>query len=303
MQLGNEMKKALFIYNSKSGNAEMILNNFDLIISRFLKHGVLINFYSISKKYDRLAYILEKEKYDMLILSGGDGTLSETLSELYRKNIEIPPVGIFPTGTSNDLAKSLKLGENIEEWIYNIIKYDPKPIDFGVINNQKVFLSSYAAGLFTKVSYSTDKGLKKVMGKTAYHIAGIAELTNIKKFKLEMLLDTGERISEEAILYIILNGRSVGGFESVIKEANVSDGLMNIMIVKNIENPLDIPGMVLDLFNNSLSDNVHVKILTARSCTIEAIDEEIGVSIDGEEGTNERVEIRFIQNQLKIFRK
>ena len=111
------MEKALLVYNPKSGNADMILNNFDLIASMLLEKGITLTLYSIREKYDILTEILKKEKYDILILSGGDGTLSRSLSLLYKENIDFSDVAIFPTGTSNDLAKSLDLGENIEKWL------------------------------------------------------------------------------------------------------------------------------------------------------------------------------------------
>ena len=229
--------------------------------------------------------------------------MSRSLSQLYNESIEFPDVAIFPTGTSNDLARSLNLGENIDEWIENVINGSAKPVDFGLINDKTIFLSSYAGGLFTKISYSTDKNLKKAIGKAAYHITGLGELTNIKKFDLNITLDTGEIISEKAILYMILNGKSVGGFDGVIDNADVSDGMMNIIIVKNIDNPFDIPQILLDLINSNLVNNDYVRTVTAESCVIEKINEEIGISIDGEEGDNERVEVKFIGDKLKIFRK
>lgn len=299
----NELEKALLVYNPKSGNADIILNNFDLIASMLLEKRITLTLYSINEKYDILTEILKKEKYDILILSRGDGTLSRSLSLLYKENIDFPDIAIFPTGTSNDLAKSLNLGENIEKWLDNIIHGTTKPIDFGLINEKTIFLSSYAGGLFTKISYNTDKNLKKVIGKAAYHITGLGELTNIKKFDLNITLDNGEAISEKAILYMILNGKSVGGFDGVIDNADVSDGLMNIIIVKNIENPFDIPQILFDLINNNLVNNDYVRTLTAKRCIIEKVNEEIGVSIDGEEGVNEQVEVKFIGNKLKIFRK
>ena len=222
---------------------------------------------------------------------------------MYNEEIEFPDVAIFPTGTSNDLAKSLNLGDNVKKWIDNIVNGKAKPLDFGLINNKTVFLSSYAGGLFTKVSYNTDKNLKKVIGKTAYHIAGLAELTNIKEFDLDITLDSGEKISEKAILYMILNGKSVGGFDKIIDNADMNDGLMNILIVKNIENPFDLPAVLLDLINSNLENNDYVRTVTAKSCVIEKIDDEVGVSIDGEEGKNKKAEIKFVSNRLRIFRK
>ena len=296
-----KLRKALLVYNPKSGNSNLILNNFDLITTKLLKKGIILTLYSISRDYDRLIEILKNEKYDIVILSGGDGTLSRCLTDMYNENIEFPEIAIFPTGTSNDLAKSLNLGEKIEDWINNILNKKSKFVDFGLINGNNIFLSSYAGGLFTKVSYATDKGLKKTFGKTAYYITGIDELKNIKKFDLKMLIDDNEEISEKAILYIILNGKNVGGFDELLQNANVDDGIMDILIVKNIENPLEISKILFDLFNGQLVNNENVRTLQAKKCVIEEVSEEIGVSIDGEEGKNEKVEIEFIRDKLKIF--
>ncbi len=296
-----KLRKALLVYNPKSGNSNLILNNFDLITTKLLKKGIILTLYSISRDYDRLIEILKNEKYDIVILSGGDGTLSRCLTDMYNENIEFPEIAIFPTGTSNDLAKSLNLGEKIEDWINNILNKKSKFVDFGLINGNKIFLSSYAGGLFTKVSYATDKGLKKTFGKTAYYITGIDELKNIKKFDLKMLIDDNEEISEKAILYIILNGKNVGGFDELLQNANVDDGIMDILIVKNIENPLEISKILFDLFNGQIVNNENVRTLQAKKCVIEEVSEEIGVSIDGEEGKNEKVEIEFIRDKLKIF--
>ena len=296
-----KLRKALLVYNPKSGNSNLILNIFDLITTKLLKKGIILTLYSISRDYDRLIEILKNEKYDIVILSGGDGTLSRCLTDMYNENIEFPEIAIFPTGTSNDLAKSLNLGEKIEDWINNILNKKSKFVDFGLINGNKIFLSSYAGGLFTKVSYATDKGLKKTFGKTAYYITGIDELKNIKKFDLKMRIDDNEEISEKAILYIILNGKNVGGFDELLQNANVDDGIMDILIVKNIENPLEISKILFDLFNGQLVNNENVRTLQAKKCVIEEVSEEIGVSIDGEEGKNEKVEIEFIRDKLKIF--
>lgn len=296
-----KLRKALLVYNPKSGNSNLILNNFDLITTKLLEKGIILTLYSISRNYDRLIEILKNEKYDIVILSGGDGTLSRCLTDMYNENIEFPEIAIFPTGTSNDLAKSLNLGEKIEDWINNILNKKSKFVDFGLINGNKIFLSSYAGGLFTKVSYATDKGLKKTFGKTAYYITGIDELKNIKKFDLKMRIDDNEEISEKAILYIILNGKNVGGFDELLQNANVDDGIMDILIVKNIENPLEISKILFDLFNGQIVNNENVRTLQAKKCVIEEVSEEIGVSIDGEEGKNEKVEIEFIRDKLKIF--
>ena len=68
MKEKRKLKKALLVYNPKSGNSDLILNNFDLITSSLLKNGVTLTLYSISREYNELTNILKNEKYDILIL-------------------------------------------------------------------------------------------------------------------------------------------------------------------------------------------------------------------------------------------
>ena len=306
-----KLKKALLVYNPKSGNSNIIFNNFDLIVTRLLKKGIIVTFYSINK-YNKLCDILANEKYDILRFNKKFmwGThlfdTGNTAAErrIYIKNIKFPKVAIFPTGTSNDFGKSLNLGNNISDWIYNILIKEPKYVDFGLINGKKIFLSSYASGLFSKISYNTDKNLKKTIGKVAYYLNGLTELTNIKKFDLKMQIFDGkdyEDIEEKAILFMILNGKSVAGFDEIIYNADVNDEFLHILIVKNIDNPLDISKTFLDLLNNNLMNNDYVRILKIKSCKIKKIEEKIGVSIDGERGRNQDVNIKVVSGKLKIF--
>ena len=295
------MRKALLIYNPNSGNGKIILDNFDKITTEFLKSNISLTLYSISNEYSHLITVLQKHEFDILILSGGDGTLSRTLTELYNDNVPLPDIGIFPTGTSNDFARCLNLGSGIDDWIKHITEGQPKSIDFGLINGKTIFLSSYAGGLFTKISYNTDKNMKKNIGKLAYFLSGINELINIKKFKLHITLDGETEIEENAILYMILNGEGAGGFNNLDSSANMTDGLMNLIIIKEIKSAVDLSTLFLDLMNNNFVNNNFVRTMTAKKCKIKKIRSDISISIDGEEGVNENSEIEFIHNKLRIL--
>lgn len=295
------MRKALLIYNPNSGNGKVILGNLDKITTEFLKNDISLTLYSINLEYNKLLAVLKKHKFDILILSGGDGTLSRTLTELYNAKIDLPYIGIFPTGTSNDFARCLHLGNNIDEWLKHITVGKPKNIDFGLINGKTIFLSSYAGGLFTKISYNTDKNMKKNIGKLAYLINGINELINIKKFKLHITLDDGSEIEEKAILYMILNGNGIGGFDKLDNSASMTDGLMNIIIIKETKSAIDLSTLFIDFMNNNFVNNNFVRTLIAKKCKIKKIKSDISVSIDGEEGENIDSEIEFIHDKLKIL--
>ena len=295
------MKKALLVYNPNSGQSKIILEHLDEITKKLLQNNITLTLYSLNKKYNHLITIMKESGFDILILSGGDGTLSSILTNLYNENIEFPEIAIFPTGTCNDFARCLNLGSDLKNWLNNVIHGTPKHIDFGLVNNKLIFLSSYAGGLFTKVAYNTDKNMKKNIGKLAYLINGINELINIKKINLNMVLDDDTIISENAILYVILNGGGAGGFDGIDTTADMTDGLMNIIIIKEPKSAIDLSVLFIDLMNKNFINNNFVHTLTAKKCKIEKISDDINVTFDGEEGTNEDVSIEFINNKLKIL--
>jgi len=76
----------------------------------------------------------------------------------YAVSLVIPRIGEFARCAvlrrydKTDFAKALKIEENIGNWIEKITDKTAKNIDFGLINGKTVFLSSYAGGLFTKIS-------------------------------------------------------------------------------------------------------------------------------------------------------
>lgn len=116
-----------------------------------------------------------------------------------------------------------------------------------------------------------------------------------------MKLDDNTEIEEKAILYMIINGEGAGGFDNLDNSANMADGLMNIIIVKETKSAIDLSTIIFDLMNNNLVNNNFVRTLTAKKCEIKKIKKDINVSIDGEEGENEDVVIEFISNKLKVF--
>lgn len=103
-------------------------------------------------------------------------------------------------------------------------------VDIGIVNNEKVFLTSLAGGAFVDTSYMTAKNLKLVMGPLAYYLP-FTELTALKTYDLEITVD-GIRYDEKAYMFLLLNGKSVGIFSNFIDTGNISDGIMELIIIR-----------------------------------------------------------------------
>lgn len=171
-------------------------------------------------------------------------------------------------------------------------------VDAGLINNNQYFLSTCAGGMFVDVSFSTHHDLKRNFGPLAYYLKAISEVTNIKTFNVKVETDN-QCFEEEILLFLILNGQHAAGFRNLIKEADVSDGIMDIVLVKNCSH-IDMANLFFNVLGNDYINNRNVVKLKTKSCRISS-SREINLSVDGEKGDSLPISVQFINKALKIF--
>jgi YegS/Rv2252/BmrU family lipid kinase len=291
------LKKAIFIYNPLSGD-HSIPGKLDYIIEKFQTNNTLIIPFRFNNfKEETLLPILQQPDIDYIIVSGGDGTVNYVSSLILKNNLTLP-LGIIPSGTCNDFAESLNIPNNLVECLDNIIQGKIMKVDVGFINNEKYFLSTCAGGLFVDVSFNTHNELKKNFGPLAYYLKALSEVANIKPFNIKVKTEK-ESITQEALLFLILNGANGAGFPNLIKEADISDGLMDILIIKKGRH-MDLAALFFKVLSNDFQKDKHITKLKAKTCTIES-NSSITLSIDGEKGMNLPVKIEFLNKALQVF--
>lgn len=227
------------------------------ILELFSKNGELNHVHITSKRGDAVDYITEHgSSAERIICIGGDGTLSEVLSSIINNNLDLP-IGYIPSGTANDFATSLDISKNMLQAAENIINGKINLIDVGKFNNRYF---SYVAsfGAFTKVSYNTPQSSKNMLGHLAYIIEGIKELPNI--YPEYIKAETAEqKIEGEYIFGAVINSKSIGGVLSIdADEANMKDGLFEVMLIKPLNNPL----AVWDCISSLMSQNYNPEYIS-----------------------------------------
>ena len=187
-------KKLYFLFNPTSGKGR-IREHLLEIVDIFTKAGYEVTVHPTQAQGDaqRLTEELADE-YDLIVCSGGDGTLDEVVTGLIRSD-SLTPVGYIPAGSTNDFAQSLQIPSNMVKAAETVVNGRAFPCDVGAFNDD-TFIYVAAFGLFTDVSYQTNQRLKNIFGHAAYVMEGAKRLYDIPSYYLEVEVN-GETIRDD----------------------------------------------------------------------------------------------------------
>jgi YegS/Rv2252/BmrU family lipid kinase len=282
-------KKLLFVYNPKAGKAK-IKNKLADILDIFAQAGYEMTVCPTQKKGDAVAIVQEREpEYELVVCSGGDGTLDEVVTGMMKSGIRTP-IGYIPAGSTNDFGDSLELPQNMLNTARLIVNGKDFPCDIGGFNDD-VFVYIAGFGLFTEVSYETDQQIKNVLGHMAYVLEGVKSLSNIRSYKMKVKYE--DKVIEDDFIYgMVTNSVSVGGFKRITgKNVKLDDGVFEVTLIKRPTNPIELNNIIAALLNRDI-DVDGMYCFTAAEIEFEA-KEAVAWTLDGEFG-GEHENVRIV---------
>ena len=278
----NMKKKLLFIFNPHSGKAK-IKGQLTDIIDTMVKADYEVTVYPTQAPGDAVGKVEEEAgKYDMVVCSGGDGTLDEVVTGMMHVQKKVP-LGYIPAGSTNDFATSLGIPKDMVRASEAAVRGIPFACDIGAFN-QDFFVYVAAFGLFTEVSYKTSQEWKNMLGHAAYILEGVRSLQEIPSFLMQVEHD-GVQIRDEFIFGMITNSTSVGGFKGMTgKDVRLDDGVFEVTLIKKPKNPIELNEIMASLIN--LVDDTYM-IYSFKTDEVKFIaPKEIPWTRDGEFGGN-----------------
>lgn len=277
------MKKMLFIFNPNSGKAQ-IKNALVKIIQTFSRADYEITIYPTKAAKDGYRHVLENgSRYDVIVCSGGDGTLNETVGAVLNLAGKKPPVGYIPSGTTNDFATSLNIPKDMVRAAEHIALGSPMKCDIGIMDGKRSFNYVAAFGAFTEVSYATPQSLKNILGHQAYVLEGVKSLAALKPYYVRVKSDS-MNVEGSFVYGMVSNTESVGGVKGLIGSGfDLQDGLFEVTLVKEIHNPLEFQQLVTAFLSQSLERCDMIYSFQASHIEFESA-EEINWTLDGEYG-------------------
>jgi len=225
-------KKLVFIFNPKAGKGKIKTSLMD-IVDIFNKGGYEVIIRATQAPRDAYEQVKKyADHVDLIVCSGGDGTLDEVVTGITEVGSHVP-VGYIPAGSTNDFANSLFMPKNMLDAASNIMEEQIYRCDIGKFNHQ-TFAYVAAFGLFTDVSYETSQDQKNILGHLAYVLEGAKRLLDIKAYHLKVTTESG--VIEDNFIYgMVTNSRSVGGFKNLTKDVDMNDGLFEVTLIVHAE--------------------------------------------------------------------
>ena len=292
-------KKVLFIVNPKSGKGSIRSKLLD-IVDIFVKAEFDLTLYISQSAGDARAKAKEVEgRYELVICSGGDGTLDEVISGMMECE-KRSAIGYIPCGSTNDFAHSLKIPTSMTKAAEHIAAWKEFPCDIGRFNDD-YFVYIAAFGLFTDVSYETSQGVKNVLGHLAYILEGMKKLTEIKSYPMKV--ESEEMTVEGNFLFgMVTNSTSVGGFRNITgKHVHLDDGVFEVTLIKTPQNILELNEIIQAVIAGKSENNKY--FYQFRSKAVKFISgDPVAWTLDGEfGGYHEVVDVKNDKQALSLL--
>lgn len=293
------MKKIKIISNPSSGK-QSIDRRLERLIKLLIDDGYTINKFETKKKNDAMNETIKAcmEDWDIIIVSGGDGTVNEVAKGIVKSDNKIP-VAILASGTVNDFANYMKIPKDVNDF-YNMIKrFETVNVDLGKINDD-YFVNVAAGGILSNVGYQVQPEVKLVLGRMAYYLEGLKEITlqGIKPINLQI---ESEEYSgtEEVLLFLISNSSSIGGFKKIAPKADVLDGLLDIVIVKKSD-VANLANIFFNIFSGEHINHPNVIYFKSNNIKLNTTDD-VSIDIDGEYGGQLPATFGILPKSFKIL--
>ncbi len=142
---------------------------------------------------------------NLVIVAGGDGTISEVADGLIGTNV---PIGILPGGTGNVFAQALNIPMTLEKALHIVGGMSKQQIDMLQVND-KAFLLNISIGVSATVIANTSRQDKRRFGRLAYVWSGVMRLFGFKAHRFYLNID-GEQEKVKAQELAIVNVGQLG---------------------------------------------------------------------------------------------
>ncbi|HEV8387708.1 MAG TPA: diacylglycerol kinase family protein [Nitrososphaera sp.] len=249
---------------------------------------------------------LLKKGFSRIVAIGGDGTINEVANGFFEGNTGIhsergthtpriinpdATMGVVPCGTRNVLVKSLDLPVGIVECCRNFVGGSRRAIDVitasatdpetGKRLPPRIFLNAAEIGFPAEMITRAKKIRSKVKSRTLSTIAAlIATMPSYESNLCEFFVD-GSKKSMNMTMGVVANGRFLGGGFMAAPSAEVNDGLLDLVVMKD-SGSFKMLDELVNVKGGTYASEDNILYSKAKNVLIKSKERQVTVTIDGE---------------------
>ncbi len=275
-------QRVLVIINPVSGQQDAAETR-QMIEERLSRDGLAHEVRETQQAGDALnwARVAADDGFDLVLVSGGDGTIMEAMSGLIKAGSRIPLAQI-PMGTANLLARALLIPTDQQEALETALTGKAEHLDVGYLPDEDRYFALIAgAGYDAQLIGDASRELKNVLGFAAYVVTGFKNLFTLRRGRIDLEVD-GEQIQLRGHTVMIINIGQVGDdLIQIGPNIHPHDGKLDLMIVS----AASLPGALRILFQiltRQFTGNVGLRYMSGKRVRVNA-QPPLPTEIDGEE--------------------
>ncbi|MCH8317606.1 MAG: diacylglycerol kinase family lipid kinase [Bacteroidetes bacterium] len=316
------MKKITFILHGKLRKKDQLKNK----INQRLSGQFELQYFQTGGPGDgiHLAKLAIEGQTDYLVSVGGDGMLNEVINGCMNctaafmlqsqgvKNparVSNPIIGLLPFGTGNDFSKTIGMRKDIEQLARLIENDQIQPVDIGEVQyishegetKTRYFINITDLGIGGEVVKIVNQSSKFLGPHLTYKKAIIQSFFTYKHKKVSLTSDSFQW--EGPILSLCMaNGRYFGSGICIAPQADVSDGMIQLVIMGNLS-LIDYLKNMPKIKRGEILEHPEVHYEQVHTCRIVPLEGECPVDMDGEFIGYAPIELRVHKHALKFLRK
>lgn len=292
------MKEILLFVNPYSGKK----NGLQLAkrLAEYIEH---FSNYSITKVVSESVGFLSSyihqnniSNFHILVIIGGDGTMSEVADALLKKGQDYPPVLLLPAGSGNAYNHDID-NLDFEKSLVKIVSFETSFIDIlelSTKNTQYFSFNIIGWGLVAQINQKAEN-LRWLLG-LRYTVAALINIFKNPVFKAKLSLD-GKTIADDFSFILVSNTKFTGKGMKMAPLASLTDGLVDVVFVKylSISTLLKV---FPKIFSGKHIESKHVNYVQCKE--VEIMANESSLVIDGEIMLETPIKIKVLNNKLKV---
>ncbi|MEJ6952321.1 diacylglycerol/lipid kinase family protein [Natronospora cellulosivora (SeqCode)] len=304
-------KKIMAVVNPVSSGGKTA-KNWPQYIKYFQEEGLSIDssYTSYPGHGVKLAREAVEKGYHYIMAVGGDGTINEVVNGLFKDNKLINEkikLLIFAQGTGSDFIRTLGLKKGPEEIVKVMGRENIKSIDIGQVTyksydgnkESRYFINMADTGIGAATAKLVNESSKIFGGFLTYLWGIIRTLIVYRNRKVKVKVDGKLKYQEKLNSLIIANGKYFGGGIMIAPEAELDNGSLNILALKNLSK-IDIIFNLIRAYKGTHLSHPLLESIKGLELSIDS-DYPLDLEIDGESVGTVPASFQLLESSLSVL--